>query len=114
MQGRLPRSLYNFEEALAQNPMYIEHGKYASHLERFLEFFDRSAIHIVLIDDLASKPEEYLRQIHKFLGIDDTFFPAIARGKTNVSRIYRNPGLERFIRNCSDFFRKFSENRLLE
>ncbi len=107
MNNWLPRQLYDFEAALPLNPSYIEYGKYASQLERFLEFFERDSIHIVLVDDLSSTPEACFQQIYEFLGVDNTFFPSLIHKKKNKSYVYRNPRLERFIRNCSDLLLEF-------
>lgn len=107
MNGHLPERLYPFEEALPLHPMYIEHGKYASHFERFLEFFDRTSIHIILFDDLSSNPKRCLQQVYNFLGADDTFSPSFENKKKNVSHVYRNPKIERFIRDSSKYLLKY-------
>lgn len=65
-RNRLPKELYNFWDALEQNPSYIEQGRYATHLERYLEFFDRNQIFIMLFDDIYSRPSDVLRDLFSF------------------------------------------------
>ena len=59
-----------FAEALESRPELLEHGRYATSLDRFLELFPRELIHVALFDDLVDDPQHFLDGITEFLEID--------------------------------------------
>jgi hypothetical protein len=105
-RGRIPEGLYGFWDALALNPTYIEQGKYAILLERYLEYFKRRQIHIVLYDDITSKPSDVLRDLYRFIGVDETYAPSSTKTKVNVAHTFRSRGLYNFIFKSSAFVRE--------
>ncbi|MBD3307229.1 hypothetical protein GF339_12405 [candidate division KSB3 bacterium] len=114
MQNHLPPEFYPFEKALPQNPSYLEQGKYASHLERFLQFFPRRSLHIILFDDIMTDPQNCLRQIYKFLAVDETFSPPVMSKKQNVSQTFRSHGVERVVRTSSKMLRTWVGDSVVE
>lgn len=50
---------------------YLEAGMYINHLERWLSFFPREQIHIVIAEDLFAKPEKEVNKVFKFLGLKE-------------------------------------------
>lgn len=74
---------------------YIDRGFYYRSLTRYLEFFPRSQIHVLLLEDLKHDPERVMLDLFHFLGIDESFAPDLSH-RHNVSGIIRNPVL-RFI-----------------
>ncbi|MHC4215350.1 MAG: sulfotransferase domain-containing protein, partial [Planctomycetota bacterium] len=106
-RNRLPPQLYRFSEALEQNLTYTEQGMYASHLERYLKFFDLSQIHIILFDEIKFQHRNVIRELFNFLGVNATFVPSLVGKRTNVAHRYRNISLQiltstvsRLIRIC--------------
>ena len=63
--GRTP-----FAEALRSRPELLEHGRYATGLDRFLQRFPREMVHVALFDDLAVDPQGFLNGVTDFLGVD--------------------------------------------
>jgi hypothetical protein len=59
-----------FAEALRSRPELLEHGRYATGLDRFLEWLPREMVHVALFDDLAVDPQGFLDGVTDFLGID--------------------------------------------
>ena len=59
-----------FAEALRTRPELLEHGRYATGLERFLKFLPREMVHVALFDDLAADPQRFLDGVTDFLDID--------------------------------------------
>jgi hypothetical protein len=97
-RGKLPSGL-DFIEAChspaGRKLRLLESGLYYQHLQRFLEFFPRDRIHIIVHDFLRSDPRAQLARLFDFLGVDSTFIPssidcringAIGPG-TNIYRI---------------------------
>ena len=60
----------SYESGIKNNPIYIEQGLYATHLKRWLEFFDQDQIHIVIFDDVKSIPEVVEQALYDFLGLE--------------------------------------------
>jgi hypothetical protein len=59
-----------FAEALQTRPELLEHGRYATSLDRFLALFPRELVHVALFDDLVDDPQRFLDGITEFLEID--------------------------------------------
>jgi hypothetical protein len=59
----------SFLEALTRYPELVEHGRYASQLERFRRWFGREAIHVAVFDDLQADPQSFLDALTSWLGI---------------------------------------------
>lgn len=49
---------------------YVELGKYAEAVQRYLDKFDRSNILVLLQEDLNDRPEEVLAEVAKFLHLE--------------------------------------------
>lgn len=100
--------LINFQEAFQEedNRMrnnwgiewyYRQKSLYYNQLKRYCDTFDRSQIKIYLTEDLAADPIAVLRDLFRFLNVDDSFVPEIS-SKFNVSRgIPRNRVLHSFL-----------------
>jgi hypothetical protein len=59
-----------FGEALRSRPELLEHGRYATGLDRFLALFPREMVHVALFDDLAVDPQGFLDAVTDFLDLD--------------------------------------------
>lgn len=59
-----------FGEALRSCPELLEHGRYATGLDRFLQRFPRELVHVALFDDLAVDPQGFIDAVTDFLGLD--------------------------------------------
>lgn len=103
---RLPKALHGFWNAMEQNPTYIDQGLYASHLERYLQFFNPNQIHVVLFDDVCLQPEMVLRKLFLFLEVDPEFQPSLVGKKANVARQYQSLWFQHLMRATSEKARK--------
>ena len=76
------------EEVLQPGNYQFEAGLYYAKLLRYFDTFPRDQIKVILFDDLISKPQETVKSLFRFLGVDadfaaDTgihFNPAFFRG----------------------------------
>ncbi|WP_457205709.1 sulfotransferase domain-containing protein [Nocardioides sp. P5_C9_2] len=59
-----------FGEALRSRPELLEHGRYATGLDRFLVHLPREMVHVALFDDLAADPQGFLDGVTDFLDVD--------------------------------------------
>ncbi len=58
-----------FAEALRSRPELLEHGRYATGLDRFLKQWPRELVHVALFDDLAADPQQFIDSVTGFLGV---------------------------------------------
>jgi hypothetical protein len=84
-EGHLVGADLSFETGLANNPMYVEQGLYATHLKNWLRHFPRDAILIVLMEDIESDPLAVARTVYQFLEVNDGYVPAGLANRYNRS-----------------------------
>lgn len=92
--GLLPGPDYRFESALADNPSYIDQGRYATHLSRWLASFPENQVLVVLMEDIRKSPEETARKVYEFLNIDTGHRSAALYEKSNPSYAVRSRGFD--------------------
>jgi hypothetical protein len=88
--GHLQGDDLSFEYGLANNPMYIEQGRYATHLERWLQYFPREQLLIVLFDDVHADGASVARRVYEFLGVDSAHISAALGERSNESYVNRS------------------------
>jgi hypothetical protein len=81
---------YRFETALADNPSYIDQGRYATHLSRWLSCFPENQVLVVLMEDIRTDPEATARKVYEFLGINPDHRSAALYKKSNLSYAVRS------------------------
>ncbi len=92
--GHLQGDDLSFEAGLANNPLYIDQGLYATHLERWLDVFSREQLLIVLFDDVVARGAEVAGEIYRFLGIDPAHRSVALQQRSNESYVNRSGALE--------------------
>lgn len=100
----------SFREACRRRPEILEASRYAEHLPRWIEAFGRERVHVLLVDDVAERPEAVLGDVYGFLGVEPPEepppaarrrvypgslprFPALARAAARAARWLRGRGL---------------------
>ncbi len=97
---------YNFEEAIKHSPItwrkgergYLARGIYIRDIKRYLEYFERDQMLILLMDELISDPQNYFNKCFRFLDL--------APIEVSNKNIRSNPPR---IRN-NNFYKFFLEN----
>jgi hypothetical protein len=92
--GHLAGADVSFETGLQNNPSYVDQGRYATHLRRWLEFFPREQVLVVLYDDIRRDPQAVAQAVYRFLGIAPDFVSAALHTPSNVGHLKRHPGLD--------------------
>ena len=64
------------EEAVLRDPRYLDCSRYALQVSRFLHHFPSEQLLIVRSEDLRERRVETLREIYRFLDVDDGVMPA--------------------------------------
>jgi len=88
-------NMRNFKKAAERFPEFLENGLYYRNIQRFLEFFDRDQIHIIVKEDIDSDPAQELSRLYGFLSVDPNFLPPIAGKKVSPGIVPRIAFLER-------------------
>jgi len=79
-----------------QDP-YVRNGLYGEQLDRYLSYFDRDQLLILISEEVFSEPSASLNEICSFLEIDDTFYQDqewIARRENRAARTRSRTALE--------------------
>lgn len=104
-------TLPTLHEQIQQAPKdYIEHGKYYTHLSKYLKEFSREQIYIIVYEDIEKDPKHVIRELYDFLNVSDEFTPPSLQSKKNVtsaSRI-RSPFIRNFLLKGRKFLAKFA------
>lgn len=66
----LQQDLSRSEPSWGVSHMYVEKGRYAAQVERYLETFGPERVKIVLLDDFRRNPRATLLGLARFLGLD--------------------------------------------
>jgi len=82
---------------------YQRKGFYYSNLERFYRVFPQEKIRIYLYEDLRDKPGDLLRDIFRFLEVDDNFLPEFKEVYNASNRIPKT-----FLARAANKFSKYS------
>ena len=100
----------DFRSAARRRPEILEGSRYAQHLPRWIETFGPDGVHVLLVDDVAERPEAVLEDVYRFLGVappeeppPETHrrvypgsvprFPALARAAGRAARWLRSRGM---------------------
>lgn len=65
----------SFQEVVqCRLPRFIERGRHGEQLERYLSYFNRSKILVLVHEEMFDEPVQHLNKVCSFLGIDDSFY----------------------------------------
>lgn len=79
-KGRVPDEKLDFERAIESNPMYLDQGRYFTHLSAWLEHFPVERFHIMLVEEIRTDPQTVVRQLYDAVGADPDYrAPDLAR-----------------------------------
>jgi Sulfotransferase family len=95
----------NFGDALQAHPEYVEAGKYARHLSRYLQLFARDQLLVSFFDDARRDRLAAMRQIYEFLGADPVLCPTMLDRRVGLGRVRRFQWMERALIDASGAFR---------
>jgi hypothetical protein len=107
MDKRMTVTTLSFEDAIEEDKktkvrkwaaasLYLELGEYYQQVKRFKELFPEKNVLVLLSEELKSNPVETIRQVYKFLNIDEHFQPDFTR-EFNTAVVARNSLLQKII-----------------
>jgi hypothetical protein len=74
---------------------YIGRGRYLEHLLKLCEFYERSQLLVLLLDDMRADPSGTYESVCSFLGVDCRFVPPRLGGTVNAFVQFRSTRLRR-------------------
>ncbi|WP_432478372.1 sulfotransferase domain-containing protein [Nocardioides sp. GXQ0305] len=77
-QHRLDRKpdLRSIDQAVFEQPIYLESARYGAQLDAYLDHFDRDQVLVLSSDRLREDRSSLLAEVYGFLGVDPGFTPA--------------------------------------
>jgi len=111
-----------FREALQTRPGILNSSRYASHLKRYLQYFDRSAIYVGLFDDLSKDPQAFIDPLLTWLDVkpmrlDEELvkarLPASSARSTRLARTVRDTADWARRRNAAGFVGRIKRSPLV-
>jgi len=64
----------------------VDHGFYFEHISRFLKYFSKEQMCILLFDDLLDNPRLFIKTVYDFLMVDSSFIPSYIDKKVNSAK----------------------------
>jgi hypothetical protein len=89
------------EQAIRGEPEFLDMSMYFRNLSMFLEHFPREQFFIVWFEDIHTRPEELLKEVYTFLGVDPDFRPSAIHIKSNPGRINKSPKIHNLIHKAT-------------
>lgn len=111
-KGHISGSNLIFENALGNNPLYLEQGLYAAHLSRWFEYFPSQNIHVFFQEDINADSEGMARRVSDALGLAPT--ENFLDLRANESVRYRNAAVGETLWKVGSFARKNGMGQLVE
>jgi Sulfotransferase domain len=102
-----------FADALRSRPELLEHGRYATGLDRFLEVLPRELVHVALFDDLTRDPQAYLDSVTRFLEVADLPLPQEDLAARLPAARARSVRLASAVRRTADWVRERDGARIV-
>jgi len=81
---------FDLKKSFFKNPSYLELGNYFPYLKRWLSFYDKNEICIVLLDDIINDTLTTFNKIQKFLGFSSLNDLSKLSNSINFSLIPKN------------------------
>ncbi|MGH2777937.1 MAG: sulfotransferase family protein [Actinomycetota bacterium] len=85
---------------------YLGFGRYAEHLGRVCSVFDRSALHVEILEDMERDPGSTYARVCRFLGIDDAHRPDNLGKQVNAFLTFRWVGGRRLAKKLPGRLRR--------
>jgi hypothetical protein len=93
-----PERLATGDRDAVLNHSYVDRGRYLRQLTQICEFYPRSAVHVLLFEDLVASPREAYGELCRFISIDDGFVPSDLGRVINASVSFRSLRVRRLVK----------------
>lgn len=99
----------SFEEFVTEMPRSLERGFYSRYLRRYLRYFDRSRMLVLVFEEAVADVARTKQVLAEFLDLDPARFPeATGKRKVNPSTVPKFQFLYGFVAKTGRLFRKLN------
>ena len=92
----------HFEDALNRNTIWwkrndlVQEGFYHTHLKTYFDLFEDAQVRVYFYEDFRSNPQEVIKDIYQFIGVDGSYVPDFST-EYNVSGRIKNKAFDSLI-----------------
>ncbi|MBD3311263.1 MAG: hypothetical protein GF349_02045 [Candidatus Magasanikbacteria bacterium] len=83
--GKRKRKLPDIKKIIKEKTDFIETGFYIDHIKRYLRYFSKEQLLILIYEDIKRDPQKFIKSIYNFLNVDDNFVPESLNKRVNVT-----------------------------
>lgn len=103
--GEIPESM-TFDTYRTEEKSVLAQGRYSEQLKRYLHYFKREQMLILIQEDIARDPIGFMKGIYAFLGVDPSFVASMVHDEINVARTPKRIWIERVMHHVAEFLRR--------
>lgn len=103
----------SFDEYTRQKKSVLKQGLYAVQLKRYLRYFDRDQLLVLIYEDSRKDPAAFIRRVYQFLGVDPDFVPSMLHKEVNVARTPKLVVIERIMHSIAESLRRLGFDKLV-
>lgn len=81
-----------FIEKIEKTPAFVREGFYAEHIRHYLEYFPMERFYFTLFEDIIARPDDLLKGVFAFLGVDADFSSPLAGTRINSAYSKKHEG----------------------
>jgi len=81
--GEIPDQI--FQEAIAENMMFVQRSLYAPIIAAYFKFFQREQFHFINYDNIVDNPGSVVASLYNFLEVDPEFRPSILENRLGAT-----------------------------
>lgn len=97
----------SFEQYVDLENTCLSQGHYCWQLKRYFNVFKKEQIKVLVYEDIEKNPLQFIQDIYRFIGVDDSFVPYSLDKKVNTARTPKLVGLDKLMHFISENMRKF-------
>lgn len=110
--GLIPKDM-QFDAFAAQDVSVLEQGKYVEQLKRYMQYFSRKQLLVLVYEDIQKDPAAFMKQVYQHLEINPEFEPTMLHDRVNIARIPRFIFIERLMHRVAEYLRKIHLDKLV-
>ena len=112
--GHVTNQNLEFENGLANNPMYLEQSRYGRQLARWFAVFPRDQVLVIFQEDIRDDSFGQARNLYRFLNVAEDHQSWFLEKKVNESRIIKNTRVDNFLKLLGKLGRSTGAGKLVE
>lgn len=110
-KGRVSGS---FSEAAAQMPHIIDSSHYARYIPRWIDRFGKEKVLFLLLEDIESAPDVVFGKVCRFLSVNETALPDVAREKVGSATLPKFPAAAKIAARGARWLRAHNLHRVAQ